>query len=462
MAPPTNSDEDSRPRRIVVTGASGNVGAGVLRALARSEPDAEVIGVCRRPPTHGELYRGVSWHSVDLSSPDAAEEMAPAMRDADVVVHLALAILPAYDDAYLYRANVSGTQAVLDAMVTAGVRHMVYASSLGIYAPGLGEPVAETWPTTGQPTSTYSRHKVMVEAMLDEFELGHPDVVISRFRPTVVVQREAASELRSVYVGPFVPRAAFQLLRRRLLPILPLPEGLALQFVHADDVGDAAVRLMQQRARGSFNVAADVLDQEGIAALVGARPVEVKPELVRRAVSALHGLRVVAVTPGWYDVATRSPLMDTSKARDELGWRPAYSSTEAAGELIDGLASGAVGPSAAMGWRAGEQTAAPTIDRVHDATLALWCVLALAGASKPGRPGLLHGAVIAANLISGTPAALTRVRERRRDVVALFAPVAVGLSVLASVHGGRTAAATTAVLGALGVAERRRTTRKTT
>ena len=450
-----------RRRRIVVTGASGNVGAGVLRALARSEPDAEVIGVCRRPPTHGELYRGVRWHAVDLSSPHTAGDLAPAMRDVDVVVHLALAILPADDEDHLYRANVLGTQAVLDAMVTAGVRHMVYASSLGIYAPGIGQPVPESWPTTGQPTSIYSRHKVMVETMLDEFEHDHPDVVIARFRPTVVVQREAASELRSLYVGAFVPRAAFTLLQRKLLPILPLPEGLALQFVHADDVGDAAVRLMQRRAHGSFNVAADVLDQDGIAALVGARPVEVNPALMRRAVRALHRLRVVAVTPGWYDVATRSPLMDTSKARNELGWRPAWSSTDAAHELIDGLARGAVGPSAALGWTEGDQMAGPkTIDRIHDSTLLLWCVMAVTRLSKPGRPGLLHGVVIAANLASGIPAALTRVRERRRDPVALLAPAAVGAAVLASLRGGRTGVAATAVLGGLGMSERRRAKRK--
>ncbi|MEU0498758.1 NAD-dependent epimerase/dehydratase family protein [Mycobacterium sp. NPDC006124] len=450
----------SAPRRIVVVGASGNVGAGVLRALARCEPDAEVVGVCRRPPATGDLYRSVRWHSVDLSSASAASDLAPAMRNADVVIHLALAILPADDEAYLHRANVSGTKAILDAMVTAGVRQIVYASSLGIYAPGAGVPVPETWPTTGQPTSTYSRHKVMVETMLDDFERREPDVVVARFRPTVVVQREAASELRSIYVGPLLPRVAFELLHRRLLPVLPLPDGLALQFVHADDVGDAAVRLMQRRARGSFNVAADVLEAPGIAALVGARPVRVPPGPTRRAVSALHRLRVVAVTPGWYDVATNSPLMDTSKARDELDWRPKWSSTDAARELIDGLAHGAVGSSAAMGRTEGRtMSRTTTLDRVHDTSLLLWLLAALTRVEKPGRPGLAHGAVIAANLLSGTPAALTRVRQRRRDPVALVAPPAVGAAVLASLRGGPIALAATAVLGVLGIVERRRTSR---
>ncbi|AFM15175.1 nucleoside-diphosphate-sugar epimerase [Mycolicibacterium chubuense NBB4] len=448
-------------RRILVTGASGNVGAGVLRALARSEPDAELVGVCRRPPTAGALYEGMRWHAVDLSTPSAASELAPAMRDVDVVIHLALAVQPVDDEEYLYRANVLGTQAVLEAMRLAGVSHLVYASSLGVYAPSRSAtPVSETWPASGQSSSTYSRHKVVVETLLDQFEIDQPDILVARFRPTVVVQRDAAFEIRSLYLGPFIPRAAVKLLQRRLLPILPLPKGLALQFVHADDVGDAVVRLMQQRAQGSYNIAADALDCTAIASLVGARPVEVSPPVMRTAVTALHRFRAVAVTPGWYDVATRSPVMDTTKARQELGWQPARSSTGAARELIDGLADGAVGSSPALGSGSDDRAAGRrVIDRVHDATLALWCAAAVARAPRRGRPGALHAALIAANLISGTPAALDRVRAGRRDPVALLAPVAVGGAVLSSARGGWTAAAATMVLGVLGLAERRRALR---
>ncbi|MBB2993061.1 nucleoside-diphosphate-sugar epimerase [Mycolicibacterium iranicum] len=444
-------------RRIVVTGASGNVGAGVLRALARHEPDAEVVGVCRRPPERTGIYEGVRWHSVDLSSADAAAQLGPALRDADVVIHLALAILPVDDEDYLYRANVLGTRALLDAMADAGVQHLVYASSLGIYAPGPGRPVTEDWPTTGQESSTYSRHKVAVESMLDDVEAARPGMVVGRFRPTVVVQRDAAAEIRSLYLGPFVPRAALKLLQRRALPVLPLPNDLSLQFVHADDVGDAVVLLMQRRAQGSFNIASDVMDRNRLAGLVGARPVAVDPTMMRRAVVALHRLGVVAVTPGWYDVATRSPLMDTAKARRELGWSPTWPSTHAARELIDGLADGAVGGSAAMGQNGQEAAAPRSVQRLHDATLLLWCATAIARAANPGRPGPLHAALIAMNLLSGIPAALARVRQRRRDPVALAAPPAVAAAVLASVRGGRPAAVATTVLGALGIAERRRT-----
>lgn len=333
-----------------MTGASGNVGTGVLRALAAQLPDAEVVGVCRRPPTSSEPpYAGVRWHPVDLESPDAAADLEPAMRGADAVVHLAWAIQPVRDEERLHRVNVEGTRAVLRATAAAGVGQLVYASSLGVYAPGSTEPVSEDWPDSGQRTSAYSRDKVTVERMLDVFERDNPATAVARFRPTLVVQREAASEIRSLFLGPLLPRPVLELLRRRVLPLLPLPAGLALQFVHADDVGDAVVRILRQRGVGPYNLAADPLGPDALAGLLGARPVEPARGTVRAVVSALYAARAVPVSPGWYDVALNTPLMDTTRARVELGWTPSRSSAEGARELLDGLAEGAVGASPALG-----------------------------------------------------------------------------------------------------------------
>ncbi|MCG7597947.1 NAD-dependent epimerase/dehydratase family protein [Mycobacterium sp. PSTR-4-N] len=445
-------------RRILITGASGNVGAGVLRELRRHVPQAELVGVCRRPPTRGQIYDGVDWCPVDLSAADATTRLTAAMRGVDAVIHLALAVYPVDDEDYLYRVNVVGTQAVLAAMTLTGVSHLIYASSLGVYAPSDSTaPVPETYPATGQSTSVYSRHKVAVESMLDQYERDHPDVVVSRFRPTVVVARHAAFEIRSLYVGSVIPRAAFTVAQRRRLPLLPLPRGLALQFVHADDVGDAVVQLLRRRMGGSFNVASDVLSGSALAGLVGARPVRVNPAAMRSVVIALHRLGLLAVTPGWYDVATRSPVMDTTKARQELQWQPRHSSTDAARELIDGLADGATGTSPALGAiddDAPSREAA--LSSTHDVTLTLWWAMAVAAAARGRRPGAIHRSVVAANLVSGTPAALQRLRQRRRDPVAVLAPVTVAAAVLATRRGGWLAAAATTVLGGMGWAERRR------
>ena len=445
-------------KKIVITGASGNVGTGVLRALAAAVPDADIVGVCRRPPAAETARGSVSWHRVDLSTCSAFLDLEPAMRGADVVIHLALALRPPSNEDYLYRVNVAGTQAVLNAMAAAGVGQLIYASSLGVYSPGATDPVTESWPRDGQRTSVYSRHKIAAEKLVDEFAQAHPEVAVARFRPTLVVQRESAWEVRTLYLGPFVPRAVLKLLRRRVLPVVPLPAGIALQFVHADDVGDAVVRLLQTRATGSFNLAADVLDARALAGLIGGRPLAVSPRLVRGIVTALHAIHAVAVTPGWYDVAMNSPIMDTSCARTELGWIPTRSSTESAMELIDGLACGSVGSTAAMGATDDDRTGLRrAADQIHDGSLLLWSTATALRAVGVGRAGAIDAAFVVANLIAGTPAALDRLRTRRRDPVALLAPIAVVAAVASTIRGGWPSVATVAVLNLFAQAEQRRT-----
>jgi UDP-glucose 4-epimerase len=445
-------------RKIVVTGASGNVGTGVLRAVSTALPDDEVVGVCRRPPSGPIIEGPVTWHSVDLSTRSASDDLGPAMRGADVVIHLALGLKPVSDEDYLYRVNVTGTQAVLDAMAVAGVGQLIYASSLGVYAPGATHPVSESWPHTGQPTSMYSRHKVAAEKLVDEFAAVHSDVAVARFRPTLVVQRESAWEVKTLYLGPLVPRAALKLLRRRVLPVVPMPANIALQFVHADDVGNAVVRMLQTRATGTFNLAADILDARALAGLIGRRPLAVSPRFARRFVTALHAMHAVAVTPGWYDVAMNSPTMDTACARAELGWAPTWSSTESAMELIDGLARGSVGATAAMGAaQDGTSALRRTADRVHDTSLLLWTAAAVLRAVGVGRAGAVDAAFVVTNLLAGTPAALDRLRERRRDPVALLAPITVLAAVAATVRGGWPSVPVLAGLNLLAREERQRT-----
>src|SRR5690349_20276318 len=158
--------------RIVITGATGNVGTAVLRRLQR-EPDVDLAGVVRRIPREdaGAPYAGVEWHRVDVAGPDAADGLAKAFAGADCVVHLAWQIQPSHDQDALYRANVGGSRAVLDAVRRAGVPALVVASSVGAYAAGpKNRYVDESWPHTGIAASSYSRHKAAVEAMLDDAE----------------------------------------------------------------------------------------------------------------------------------------------------------------------------------------------------------------------------------------------------------------------------------------------------
>lgn len=330
--------------RIVITGATGNLGTALIRALQVHDPEVEIVGICRRPPTDDSS--GVEWHALDLTAPAADLGLTAAMKGATAVVHLAWAIQPVREATRLHEINVGGTAAVLRAVASAGVPHLVHASSIAVYAPDRG-PVDEDWPRTGIPASAYSRQKVEAEELVDQFTRMHPELTVTVLRPTLVVQRDAAMEIAELFLGSRKAMRALGKLRGRL-PVIPLPAGMQMQIVHADDVADATVRALHRQTRGAFNLAAEVLGARDLAALLGARAVPVPRRLARGLVGVAYRARLVPSSPGWFDMLVEGPVADTSRARYQLGWQPRHSSRDAAAELLESSAAGATGTTAAL------------------------------------------------------------------------------------------------------------------
>jgi UDP-glucose 4-epimerase len=335
--------------KVVVTGASGNVGTGLLRALAGATPAHEVVGVCRRPPPPDPPYDMARWHAVDLSAPGAAAALAEPFAGADAVVHLAWAIQPARDVATLRRVNVAGTRAVLDAADVAGTGHVVLASSSAVYESGPGkEPVDEQWPPTGIDGSTYSAHKVAVENLLQQFAAARPEVLVTRVRPVLVGQGAAARELARYFLGPLPRLLVRAALRAGMPPVLALPAGLHAQLVHADDLGDALARVLDQRAGGTFNIGAEPLGTQQLAELVGARLVTLPRAALAGAVSLASAARLLAITPGWFRLLMEQPVVGTDHAAATLGWSPRHTTRQIIQELLDTIAEDRAGTSAVL------------------------------------------------------------------------------------------------------------------
>ena len=198
--------------RVVVLGASGNVGSAVLRALAAEPRVTEVVGVSRRHPGTAEPFAGVEWHLADVGEPgDEAglvRTLAAAMAGADAVVHLAWQIQPNRERDALRRANVAGTARVLAAVAEARVPTVVLASSVGAYSPVHDDELrSEDHPTAGVPTSHYSVDKSAQERVIQEFAAAHPETAVSWLRPALIFQRSAGAEVYRYFLGPRVPRA---------------------------------------------------------------------------------------------------------------------------------------------------------------------------------------------------------------------------------------------------------------
>ncbi|HEX6023746.1 MAG TPA: NAD-dependent epimerase/dehydratase family protein [Solirubrobacter sp.] len=307
--------------RIVVTGATGNVGTSLLEALARDPQVEEIVGVARRKPAwQNPRTRFVQ---ADVEKTD----LRPFFAGADAVIHLAWLIQPSRDLRELARVNVHGSRKVFESAAEAGAKAIVHASSIGVYSHGPKDrPVDESWPREGTQSSFYSRHKVIAEQILDEIE--GPRIV--RLRPALIFKREAAAEIRRLFIGPILPSP---LIHPKLLKVLPVTDRLVLQAVHSRDVGEAyRLAATNPDAHGAYNIAADpVLDPRPHSIL------KVDPRVLRALADLTWRARLQPTPPGWVDMGLNVPIMDTTRARTALGWTPTRTATEALLELVDGL-----------------------------------------------------------------------------------------------------------------------------
>jgi UDP-glucose 4-epimerase len=333
--------------RVVVVGATGNVGTALLEALRADSRISAVAGVARRLPDGYGPYAGVRWHSVDVAAGDAVAALTPVFAGADAVVHLAWQIQPSHDRARLRATNVGGARHVAEAVLRAGVPALVVASSIGAYAPGPKEPpVSEDWPVTGVPGASYSVDKAAVERMLDQLEHDAPQLRVVRLRPGLIFQATAAAEIARFFAGPLAPVG---LLRFGRVPVIPAGPRLRLQAVHADDVARAYLAAVTGNVRGAFNIAAEpVLDAGSVAPLLHGRGVPVPPWLLRAAAAVSWRMRLQPVEPGWVTLAARSPLMSLRRAREELGWQARVDARDALAELLAAMSRGNGGSSAPL------------------------------------------------------------------------------------------------------------------
>jgi nucleoside-diphosphate-sugar epimerase len=319
---------------VVVTGASGNVGTSVVRALSEDPRVASVVGVARRRPEWS--CPKLEWVCADV----AADELDPLVTGADAVIHLAWLFQPTHDPITTWRVNVLGSVRVFEAVARTGVPALVHASSVGAYSPGpKHRPVDEDWPTHGWPGAAYTREKAYLERYLDGFEPRHSGVRVVRMRPGFLFKRESAAQQRRLFAGPLLPGG---LARRELIPVVPDVPGLRVQAVHTEDAAQAYRLAALGAARGAFNLAAEpVIDASVLADLLGARTVRMPAWAARAVLAAAWRAHAVPASPGLFDAVLRVPLMDAGRAREELGWAPRYHATDAIEEFLTGLREGA-------------------------------------------------------------------------------------------------------------------------
>lgn len=331
------SARTSEGHTVAVVGATGNVGTSIVRAASEDPRIAQVLGLARRVPDwQPDKTR---WIPCDIRREESEADLAEIFRSVDVVVHLAWLFQPTHRPAVTWRTNVLGAIRVFRAAADAGVASLVYASSVGTYSPRPEDDplrrVDESWPTHGWPEAAYTREKAYLERYLDSYEQRYPWIRVVRMRPAFMFKQQSASEQRRLFAGPLLPG---RLVRSGTAPVVPDMPGLSMQFLHTDDAAEAFLNAITGPVRGAFNLSTEpIVDARELAAVMRARTVRVPVRAARAAVHAAWATRMLPASPQLLDAALRLPMMDWSRARDELNWRPQRTSTETFQEFLLGL-----------------------------------------------------------------------------------------------------------------------------
>jgi nucleoside-diphosphate-sugar epimerase len=325
--------------KVAVTGPTGEIGKPLMAELERRSEVESVAGMARRPFDPAEE----GWEKVAYRRGDILDRgaLAALFDGADVAVHLAFAIFGGREETH--KVNLEGTRSVFEVAIKAGVKRLVYASSVAAYGfyKENPQPLTEDVPTRGSESFYYSAQKAELEDLLDELLVGS-GVEAYVFRPCIVAGPRATMLIEqlveNVRLGdplPLLRRGVERLPLAR--PVIPDP-GVPIQLVHHDDVARAmAAAICGDGPPGAYNLAGEgVVGVADIAHSIGWRSVPVPRPAVTLGTAAAKRLPFGPSLLEWATALDTPVLMDTTKARHDLDWQPQHDALQTLQETAAG------------------------------------------------------------------------------------------------------------------------------
>lgn len=253
---------------------------------------------------------------------DVRDDMETLMggRNIEWAIHTAFILPPLHNRPLMEDININGTRNFLNACEKAKVKQILHCSSTTAYGFHKDNPplLTEKSPLRGNDDFTYSKNKKELELISKEFSESHPDISFIIARPCFVV-------------GPGFDNPLSRYLQKK---IVPLPSRTApFQFIHEDDLVEIIYRLLNEKKKGVFNLAADgTMTFDEMLNILGNWPLKLPLGVMLPLNSLLWFLRLKFITefpsPG-LNLAIYPWIASNEKIKNALGYRFRYTTKEA-------------------------------------------------------------------------------------------------------------------------------------
>jgi len=327
-----------RDLTVAVTGPTGTFGFALIPLLQADDRVSRIVGIARRPfdpAAHG--WTKMAYRRGDVRDPEALRD---AFGHADVVVHLAFLVTGTASGEVTRSVNVDGTLNAFRAAAAAGAHRFVYASSVAAYGFHPDNPIGmtEEWPVRPAARLFYARQKAELESLLSAEAARASGPALYLLRPPIVLGPHAVGA-KDLLPSPLAPLAALGrglAGRAGLLPLPVLVPALPLQFVHEEDLGRAFLLcVVAAGPPGAYNVAADgILTAADVARELGLVPLPLPAGPAQLAARAMAALPFLPPAAQWVEAASHPVIVDTTRARQELGWTPRFTALEALRDTV--------------------------------------------------------------------------------------------------------------------------------